>query len=290
MGADNTRHVTSAEDVLRPGQPEDHAALEHLLDASRWTYRPDGVQDTRAHLRNGDSLLWWRDDSLRGAFLYSRYRLPVIEVALLAVRDRTDLGHLLTRLVPRIETYLRALGASWVSLNDPLDWLAPGLRANGYRLKDRVLSYYQKGLDVADLGNALVTVRQAHTADAPAIAALDSTAFEPFWRMNADYIRCSLAGLYALVAVAALQEIVGYLVAERWHNHAYITRLAVLPEVQGQGIGLCLLTEALAAMRRDGLAGAYLNTQEDNIHSRRLYERLGFHPTGEVHDVWVHAL
>ncbi|MHB1296493.1 MAG: GNAT family N-acetyltransferase [Anaerolineae bacterium] len=290
MGLDETPKVLAGEDVLRPGGLADGATLDRLLDGSRWAHWADGPQETQGFLRGGDSLLWWQGESLRGALLFSRYRLPVIEVALLAVRDRGDLAGLYANLLPRVEEHLHILGASWVSLNDPPVWLAPGLSANGYQIKDRVISYYQEGLHLSGTGNDHIQVRQARIADTPAVTALDDTAFESFWRLNAEYIRRLMAAPYALLAESAAGQEVGYLAAERWHDQGFITRLAVLPAFQGRGIGHRLLAEAFARMRADGLAGANLNTQQDNARSRRLYERLGFRLTGEVHEVWAHEL
>lgn len=61
--------------------------------------------------------------------------------------------------------------------------------------------------------------------------------------------------------------------------HWYLFLLVADPEIQRQGIGTALLTEALAHVDREGVA-AYLETQkEDNL---AYYRRFGFELVGQL--------
>ena len=57
---------------------------------------------------------------------------------------------------------------------------------------------------------------------------------------------------------------------------AYLDDVFVLEQHRGQGIGAELMREALNNARKSGCVRVELGTRRDNVHARRLYERLGF--------------
>ncbi len=69
---------------------------------------------------------------------------------------------------------------------------------------------------------------------------------------------------------------VAYEWCEIYKEHAHLTRLAVHPDYQGQGIGAQLLYQAITDALAAGANLMTLNTQENNRRSRALYERFGF--------------
>jgi ribosomal protein S18 acetylase RimI-like enzyme len=56
----------------------------------------------------------------------------------------------------------------------------------------------------------------------------------------------------------------------------YLDDVFVLEQYRRQGIGAKLMREALNHARKCGCVRVELGTRRDNIHARRLYERLGF--------------
>jgi ribosomal protein S18 acetylase RimI-like enzyme len=61
---------------------------------------------------------------------------------------------------------------------------------------------------------------------------------------------------------------------------AYLEELYVVPERRGQGLGRALLEAAIEHARREGAVHMDLNTEEDDVAARALYERLGFDNRG----------
>jgi [ribosomal protein S18]-alanine N-acetyltransferase len=284
-------------DILRPGTLRDHLALTWLAETSRCTHWPRGGESLTDLLVQEPSILWARGSTLRGALLFSLYRHPVATMRFLTLRDKRERQTFFDGVLPYAEDQVRQMGAQWVSFNDGDDWLVAELSPRGYHLQDRVIYYHKPDLRTDNVaGNQEVTVRRAGAEDVPHLVTLDAAAFKPFWRLNATLLqRASDACPYLLVAELR-QTTVGYLMAERGGHEAYVGRAAVAPDWQGRGIGTRLMVEALALMRRDGLRGVALNTQEDNLPSRRLYERLGFRLCGGVHrpgqceEVWCKSL
>lgn len=64
---------------------------------------------------------------------------------------------------------------------------------------------------------------------------------------------------------------VGVLEVSDRGDHLYLSRIAVLPEAQGNGLGTSVLRDLIARGR-----AVRLHVFTNNIRARRLYERLGF--------------
>lgn len=70
---------------------------------------------------------------------------------------------------------------------------------------------------------------------------------------------------------------VGILLASRLAKaNGHICQVSVVPEAQGQGLGLAMMLTALRAFDREGLDSATLSVTADNQPARRLYDLLGF--------------
>lgn len=69
---------------------------------------------------------------------------------------------------------------------------------------------------------------------------------------------------------------VSYVGITRFRNWGHLDRIAVDPQVQGQGLGLESLDWAVQLLAESGARRIGLSTQARNIRSRHLYERYGF--------------
>jgi len=74
---------------------------------------------------------------------------------------------------------------------------------------------------------------------------------------------------------------VGYQFNDLDGEHGHLTRIAVHPNFQGQGIGVRLMAEAMDFFQAVGVKVITLNTQRDNFAARRLYRWFGFHRLDE---------
>jgi ribosomal protein S18 acetylase RimI-like enzyme len=59
----------------------------------------------------------------------------------------------------------------------------------------------------------------------------------------------------------------------------YLAELYVVPELRGQGRGRVLMEAAIERARAEGASYMELNTGEDDVAARALYESLGFSRT-----------
>jgi ribosomal protein S18 acetylase RimI-like enzyme len=75
----------------------------------------------------------------------------------------------------------------------------------------------------------------------------------------------------------------------------YLAELYVVPEKRGRGIGRALMNEVLEVAQREGAGHIELNTSDDDVAARALYEKLGFtnregKPDGPVMRYYERAL
>ncbi|HZI96091.1 MAG TPA: GNAT family N-acetyltransferase [Actinomycetales bacterium] len=69
---------------------------------------------------------------------------------------------------------------------------------------------------------------------------------------------------------------------ERLPGVLHVSLVAVHPDRWGQGLAEIVLGSVLNAARRQGYTASQLWTQESNARGRRLYERMGWAPSGRA--------
>ena len=281
----------STDDIVRQGTRRDRLAMAWLTKTSRWTHSTMGQETVVTLLQDAPSVIWTRAGAIRAALLASLYRHPVAVVRILALRAEGDRRRFFESVLPHAEERLRHLGVARLAFHSCSDWLVAELQRSGYVIQDTVVNYYMDGLQPRTDGSRRgVSVRAGEMADSGRILALDTDAFARFWRINRRIVGEAVTKCPYYLVAEKDGCIVGYLMAERWERDAYISRIAVTPDHQGQGIGTRLVEEALILMRRDGLQGVLLNTQEDNASSRAMYEKLGFRLTSRREVFWAKVL
>jgi ribosomal protein S18 acetylase RimI-like enzyme len=127
-----------------------------------------------------------------------------------------------------------------------------------------------------------VTVRQATTADVPAVTEIARTAYSPYIEeigvrprpLDADYAG-AVADQDTWVAVQD-GRVVGLLILRMLADHALIENVAVSPETQRAGIGSRLLGFAEDQARQQGRPELRLYTHVRMTRNVEYYTRRGF--------------
>ncbi|MGI6741674.1 MAG: GNAT family N-acetyltransferase [Brevefilum sp.] len=126
-----------------------------------------------------------------------------------------------------------------------------------------------------------VTIRQMQKDDLSAIKQIDELAFSAPWQNSKE----ALIKAFKQPGVSTVATIdnapVGYQISTTMTIYGHLARLAVIPELQHQGIGYVLVDDLLKRLSHQGLWRITVNTQSDNLPSLNLYQRFGFKPTGE---------
>jgi ribosomal protein S18 acetylase RimI-like enzyme len=116
-------------------------------------------------------------------------------------------------------------------------------------------------------------------ADVDDLLAIDSAAFPDFWRFNRDGLEEAIQATSRSTTLTILGgngTPIAYAVVGFGSAIAYLQRVAVEPDWQGQGMGRSLLRVAGRRARESGAKVLLLNTQLDNTQAIQLYEDEGF--------------
>ena len=107
---------------------------------------------------------------------------------------------------------------------------------------------------------------------------VDSESFDNFWRLDEHTLRdAERATLRSRSRVAmSNNQVVGYCVTGGSSQQGYVQRLAVMPRVEGQGVGRALLEDGLDWLATMGTPRVLVNTQRHNERALRLYQHRGF--------------
>jgi ribosomal protein S18 acetylase RimI-like enzyme len=122
-------------------------------------------------------------------------------------------------------------------------------------------------------------VVETSSTEVDELIAIDRAAFEPFWRLDrTGLLEAIEATPNSRVFVIRQSEgrPAAFFILGIGHALAYLQRLAVHPDWQGQGMGRSLVRAAGRHARSGGARGILLNTQFDNEPAIALYRDEGY--------------
>jgi ribosomal protein S18 acetylase RimI-like enzyme len=138
--------------------------------------------------------------------------------------------------------------------------------------------------DLDEIPHATHGSRRGRASDRAGVLALDTRAFQPFWRLDDESLTSAIeatpATRYRVIEGAG--RLGAYAVTGRSGRVGYLQRIAVDPDLQHRGFGRSIVADALRWLRRHRTDRALVNTQVDNEPALALYLRCGFEelPTG----------
>ena len=152
----------------------------------------------------------------------------------------------------------------------------PAWRRAGFR-PHLELDIYERDLRGTVFESTVEVIEQPNP-ELARLAAIDDAAFDETWRVGRLGLADARAATARSVVLAVLSEDapVGFAIAGENSRVSYLQRLAVLPSVQGHGVGRSLVRESIRWARRSGARTMLLNTQPDNQTSAALYRSEGF--------------
>jgi GNAT superfamily N-acetyltransferase len=184
---------------------------------------------------------------------------------------------------------LRARGFSFVVTSALSEAESTGFRRAGFDVQEEL------ELLAHDL-NAIPTVthrlRRPRRGERSRVLAVDSLAFESFWRLHQGGLDDALGATPSVrFRVHGRREgLDGYVIGGRGAGTGYVQRLAVHPDARGRGLGRSLVGDVLLWMRRHGAARALVNTQRTNEAALALYRACGFRVLPDGLQVLARAL
>ena len=169
-------------------------------------------------------------------------------------------------------------------------WLGKYLKALGFEYEEDIITLSRSGQTTPENLPNLVSVRPALVGDLERMFAIDLSAFVSPWQLSFEDLRYAKR-LATVCTVASIDEtIVGYQLSTTYQQNGHLARLAVLPEVQGKGVGSSLAHDLITRFQRRNVRTITVNTQASNERSQQLYARFAFLRNGYDLPVWFCTL
>jgi ribosomal protein S18 acetylase RimI-like enzyme len=167
------------------------------------------------------------------------------------------------------------------------DWLRELLISSGFTSHQSIVMLERDG--GAPSTKSLpteITLRAMMPYDLPAVAEVDASAFDLLWQNTFTILEKAYPQAVWPTVAEMEGQVVGYQLSTRNPLGVHLARLAVRPKMQGKGLGFALVADLVKQAGQHGINHLTVNTQSDNTISLTLYQRLGFHETGEHYQVY----
>jgi ribosomal-protein-alanine N-acetyltransferase len=252
-----------------------------LLNTSEFIYQRFSLEELPMLLKHYPAVGMFNGDSMSGFLLSQTVNPPAAWIGGFGVSWTESREYIsqLEMLVEQLAKYLIKRGVRYLyySGNDMQnDWLRDVLLVRGFVLHGLLYAYDKYDYSVPSTGNPDVKLRPFEKRDIPALLAIEKACFEDFWRYDALSFE-DIAATHPYFVVAELQgNVVGYQFNALEDEFGYLVRIAVHPSVNGQGVGVLLMSEAITFFQQAHVLRIMLNTQDDNVRAHRLYEWFGF--------------
>jgi ribosomal-protein-alanine N-acetyltransferase len=167
------------------------------------------------------------------------------------------------------------------------EWVEPLIAKWGFKVSTAVVTMRRVQGPQPAQSEPPLRIRPASAADMTTIAQLDASAFGKLWHYNEAMLRFAQLHAATFTVLENAERILGYQLSTAHAKNGHLARLAVTPDVQGQGLGELLLGSMIRHFEQRDMTTLTVNTQEDNTRSQRLYKRFGFDYVGFKVPVWT---
>lgn len=273
----------------QPLTVKDRDAVLELFNARKFVHRHPGWRSVQEWLPYQPFWVLKREQNILAALACPVEPKGVAWVRLFASRfpnrpasTWAQLFEQVYQSLPDPKPAIAALGLS--------NWFSELLIKNNFEEKNRIVILFWDAAQqpVSPLLVPHTLLRQMSSSDLIHVLKLDHQAFKPLWQISLDALNTAFQqSAYATVAEKNGQ-VIGYQISTTTHNATCLERLAVSPDQQGQGIGASLVYDLIDDFQLSSAMHLTVNTQQDNLPSQALYQKMGFKMTGESYPVFVY--
>ncbi len=281
--------LPSAAPQLHPITANDRPGVLELFNVRKFIHRHPGWRSVPEWLPYQPFWVLKQEQQIHAALACPVEPKGVAWVRLFASRFPTrpasvwpQLFEQVYRSLPDPKPQIAALGLS--------TWFSDLLQNNGFVEQNRiVILFWDASREFA--APALTPhnhLRQMTNSDLIQVIKLDHQAFKPIWQISLDALRTAFQQSAYATVVERDEQIIGYQISTTTHNSTCLERLAVSPDQQNQGIGAKLVYDLIDDFQLSSAMHLTVNTQQDNLSSQALYQKMGFKMTGESYPVFVY--
>lgn len=274
----------------RPATPSDRNVIMTLARFERRVHSHLDWKPVEAWLGAQPFLLVEQGQRVVGALACPPDPPDTAWVRLLALADNVSAEEVWRLLWEQARGQFAAMRVTGVAGLSTGDWMPPLYQWAGFQRTHAVvvLARAAQPLEARRRGRGLLVsippaparLRRARPDDYAALIATDQAAFTPPWHLSAEMIRTAIAQADLITVAEVDGQIVGYQLTTASRSGAHLARLAVGPPWQGYGIGAALVANMIEHYEARGVHELTVNTQDSNVASLNVYQRLGFQLSG----------
>lgn len=284
--------MLSSELNIRPANPSDYQALLALTGFEFYVHRHLDWKSPLDWLGSQPFFVLEKDQRILAALACPEDPPSVAWIHLFATTSSIKPQAAFPALFPLVLDFLQKnTRVEWIPVISLQTWLTVLLREYGFQhFQDIVVLEHEPSPQ--NLPNndeyEVAQIREMTLSDVERVTEVDRQAFHPIWQNSSEVLHEALnQGAYCMVAVRDAQ-IVGYQISTASVYNAHLARLAVLPQYQRCGIASQLIKDLVRHFYTQGVFRLTVNTQNDNKSSLNLYQKMGFHFTGDSYPVFLY--
>jgi ribosomal-protein-alanine N-acetyltransferase len=280
--------ITSSRTTTREANSKDLSKLANLIHFEAFVHRHLDYRPPLDWLGQKPFLILEANDRVEGALACPPDPPEVAWIRLFATTSHISPGYAWTTLWSEALAKLTAdKRVRYIGAIPLYVWFESLLKRSGFEQTHEIVMLNRDTLTSPDESpRPQVAIRPMTLDDLEEVQSIDHASFSPIWVNSLNYLK--IAFQQALVATVAEYggEMVGYQISTSTPIGGHLARLAVKPNLQGQGIGYAMVYDLIHQLTRRGARTITVNTQKDNQASLSLYKRAGFVLTGEEYSIF----
>ncbi|MEJ5201917.1 MAG: GNAT family N-acetyltransferase [Anaerolineales bacterium] len=172
------------------------------------------------------------------------------------------------------------------------DWYVKLLEQKGFEKNHELVWLRYDGvpepLPVADEQSEF-SLRVMSEQDLSEVQRVDEAAFDLIWQLSSEGLTAAMQHASYATVLEWKGQVIAYQISSSTAIQAHLSRLAVLPEFQGIGLGKKLLNDLIRYYRvHHHIRTITVNTHSYNQVALSLYQKTGFQLTGEKYPVYLY--
>lgn len=213
---------------------------------------------------------------------------PAAWVRVVGLGDEKTAVSDLTALLKNSVEPLKKSGVNVIAWLAIEEWPNLWLEELGFKVVNHIETYTKEDTDFPQREpHPELDIRPVLDSDIPALAALETKAFNHLWRHSGQGLKLARNQSFSFDVALLNQKLVGFQLSTPTDYGVHLVRLTVDPDLQGKGVGSALMAHAIQGYYRRDRYRITLNTQVNNTSSKQLYMKFGFQPSGQKFPVWV---
>ncbi len=173
------------------------------------------------------------------------------------------------------------------------DWYAQLLEQTGFEKIHNLVWLQYSGIPESSPmteKHSEFLLREMSDQDLPKVQKVDQTAFDLIWQLSIESLNAARQHSNYATVIEWRDKIIAYQMSSRTTTQAHLSRLAVLPEFQGIGLGTWLVNDLICHYHTQHVKVITVNTYDNNTVALSLYQKAGFSLSNETYPVYQYRL